>query len=81
MPAEPARNLHIAGHYVQQTDLLIDTHGAAICDDVWDLLDFSYRQMGVKPTLLERDFNIGSLTDLLDEVTIIRQHQQYAQAA
>lgn len=81
MPAERVRYLHIAGHYVQQTDLLIDTHGAAICDDVWDLLDFSYRQMGVKPTLLERDFNIGSLTDLLDEVTIIRQHQQYAQAA
>lgn len=81
MPAGRVRYLHMAGHYVQQSDLLIDTHGADICSDVWALLDFTYQQIGIKPTLLERDFNIESLTDLLDEVALIRQRQQVAIAA
>lgn len=81
MPAGRVGYLHMAGHYVQQSDLLIDTHGADICSDVWALLDFTYQQIGIKPTLLERDFNIESLTDLLDEVALIRQRQQVAIAA
>lgn len=81
MPPQRVRYLHMAGHYVQQPDLLIDTHGAAICSDVWDLLDFSYQHVGIKPTLLERDFNIDSFSGLLDEVALIRQHQQGVKAA
>ncbi len=81
MPAERVRYLHIAGHYVQQSDLLIDTHGAAVSTDVWDLLDVSYQHLGIKPTLLERDFNIDNVNDLLAEVALIRQHQQITRAA
>jgi uncharacterized protein (UPF0276 family) len=81
MPAERVRYLHIAGHYVESEQLLIDTHGSDVCTQVWDLLDYSYQHLGVKPTLLERDFNIGSLSDLLHEVDFIRQRQQLAQAA
>ena len=81
MPAERIRYLHMAGHYVQQPDLLIDTHGAAVCSDVWQLLDVTYQHTGIKPTLLERDFNIGTLDDLLREVEMIRQHQHIALAA
>ena len=55
----------------------MDTHGADVIDPVWDLLDFTYRHVGVRPTLLERDFNIPPLEDLLVEVGRIAslQHQ------
>lgn len=81
MPAERIRYLHIAGHYTESEQLLIDTHGSDVSDNVWDLLDFSYRHIGIKPTLLERDFNIGSLAELLAEVQCIRQRQQLYEAA
>ena len=49
---------HIAGHYNEAEDLRVDTHGADVIDQVWDLLDLAYKKFGVFPTLLERDFNI-----------------------
>lgn len=59
---------HIAGHYNEAEDLKIDTHGADVIDPVWDLLDLAYKQFGVFPTLLERDFNIPPVDKLLLEV-------------
>jgi uncharacterized protein (UPF0276 family) len=35
---------------------------------VWRLLDRTYTHLGTPPTLLERDFNLPPLGDLLDEV-------------
>lgn len=81
MPAERVRYLHMAGHYVEDANLLIDTHGDAVSSDVWDLLRFTYAHIGVKPTLLERDFNIDSLNELLVEVQSIRQYQQVSSVA
>ncbi|MEL0027439.1 MAG: DUF692 domain-containing protein [Perlucidibaca sp.] len=75
MPAERIRYVHIAGHYVEADDLRIDTHGDDVCDPVWDLLDTAYQRFGVLPTLLERDFNIPPLPDLLLEVDTVRRHQ------
>ena len=68
--------LHIAGHYNEAEDLIVDTHGADIVDPVWQLLSHTYDRHGIIPTLLERDFNIPSLSHLFDEMTIIRQYQQ-----
>lgn len=59
---------HIAGHYNEAEDLKVDTHGADVIDPVWDLLDLAYKQFGVFPTLLERDFNIPPVDKLLLEV-------------
>lgn len=75
MPAERVRYLHVAGHYVEATDLLIDTHGADVADPVWQLLDQVYDVIGVKPTLLERDFNLPPLPILLQEVAEIGRRQ------
>lgn len=78
--------LHIAGHYNEAEDLIIDTHGADVIDPVWQLLHHTYQQHGVIPTLLERDFNIPSLDALFDEVGQIRtiqsqfQHEHVASA-
>lgn len=66
---------HIAGHYVEAPDFLVDTHGATVIDPVWRLLDQAYGRFGVFPTLLERDFNVPPLSELLDEVQTIRATQ------
>lgn len=76
IPTERISYLHIAGHYEEAEDLLVDTHGATVKQDVWDLLDFTYQHHGVIPTLLERDFNIPSVAELISEVDLIK----YAQA-
>ena len=78
LPSERIVYGHIAGHFVQSPDLLIDTHGTAVNTNVWQLLAFAYQQHGVFPTLLERDFNLPSLDGMLLEVSQIRQIQQEA---
>lgn len=68
LPAERVVYGHVAGHYVEPDQLLVDTHGAAVVDPVWRLLDEAYAAFGVFPTLLERDFRFPPLAELLDEV-------------
>jgi len=68
LPPERVAYFHIAGHYNEAEDLIVDTHGADVIEPVWDLLDKAYRHVGVVPTLLERDFNIPPLPELLTEV-------------
>ncbi|MFA5082889.1 MAG: DUF692 domain-containing protein [Hydrogenophilaceae bacterium] len=75
MPAERVVYMHMAGHYRAPDGLLVDTHGAPVIDPVWDLLDHAYARVGVHPTLLERDFNIPPLAELLPEVARIRDLQ------
>lgn len=87
LPGERIAYMHTAGHYKEADDLIVDTHGADVIDPVWDLLEESYRSFGVFPTLLERDFNIPPLQDLVKEVEHIAQLQrryqepQYAKKA
>lgn len=66
---------HIAGHYDEAEDLKVDTHGSDVKPEVWDLLDMAYEQFGVFPTLLERDFNIPKMSQLLKEVEQIKALQ------
>jgi uncharacterized protein (UPF0276 family) len=75
LPGERIAYIHIAGHYVEAPDLLVDTHGAAIIDPVWQLLARAYRNFGVRPTLVERDFNFPPLAELIGEVQTIRSIQ------
>lgn len=76
MPAERIRYFHIAGHHVEAEDLRIDTHGAAVDQQAWQLLEDAYSTFGPVPTLLERDFNFPPMDELLDEVRKIRTLQQ-----
>jgi uncharacterized protein len=75
VPAGRVRYFHVAGHYVEAEDLRVDTHGADVCDPVWALLERAYARFGPVPTLLERDFNIPPLAQLLGEVERIRRLQ------
>jgi uncharacterized protein len=73
---------HIAGHHEEAADLIVDTHGAGVVNGVWALLDRAYQAFGVFPTLLERDFNIPPVEQLLGEVEVIKtlqqKHQEHA---
>lgn len=66
---------HVAGHYRQHDNLLIDTHGADVSDPVWALLSEAYQHHGLFPTLLERDFNIPDMQQLQLELAHIRRLQ------
>lgn len=78
LPLDQVGYIHVAGHYVEDDGLIIDTHGAKVIDPVWQLLDFAYERIGSSsiPTCLERDFNFPALPDLLTEVEMIRRIQQ-----
>ncbi len=80
MPADRVAYLHVAGHYEEAPDLLVDTHGADICADVWALLARTYARLGPLPTLVERDFNLPPLDELLDEVARVRSLQSLPDA-
>jgi uncharacterized protein (UPF0276 family) len=76
MPTSRILYGHIAGHFDEADDLKVDTHGSDVIQPVWDLLDSAYALHGVFPTLLERDFNIPAISELLREVEKIRTIQQ-----
>jgi len=76
IPAERVAYLHVAGHYNEAPDLIVDTHGADIVDPVWDLLSYTYQRIGMRPTLLERDFNIPPLPQLLTELAKVQSVQR-----
>ncbi|MDZ7789374.1 MAG: DUF692 domain-containing protein [Xanthomonadales bacterium] len=87
LPAERVAYIHVAGHHHEAEDLIVDTHGAAVIDPVWQLLAEAYQRLGAVPTLLERDFNFPPAEELLAEVSQIRtlqdehapaQRQQFA---
>ena len=79
LPGERIRYIHVAGHYREAEDLRVDTHASEVIDPVWDLLAQAYARFGVRPTLLERDFNIPPLAELMLEVEKIRALQAQGQ--
>ncbi|MEK6807041.1 MAG: DUF692 domain-containing protein [Pseudomonadota bacterium] len=77
LPAARVRYIHVAGHYTEAEDLRVDTHAAAVIDPVWALLERAYARLGPVPTLLERDFNIPPMAELMQEVAHIKTLQHH----
>ena len=75
LPAERIVYMHMAGHHQEAEDLIIDTHGAAVIEPVWRLLETTYELFGAPPTCLERDFDIPPLAALMPEVERIAAMQ------
>lgn len=74
LPLDKVKYIHMAGHLKVNDKLIIDTHGEAIIDPVYQLLDFTMKQLGRDvPVLLERDFNIPQLSELQNEIDTIRK--------
>jgi uncharacterized protein len=68
IPRDRVVQIHVAGHFTRPDGIIIDTHGEAICEGVFDLLAYTIERMGRVPVLLERDGNFPSLDELLAEV-------------
>jgi uncharacterized protein (UPF0276 family) len=81
------QEFHLAGHTrvpLDGRDLLIDTHGAPVCDAVWDLYRFALERFGALPTLIEWDTDIPALDVLLAEAAkadALRTEDAHAQPA
>lgn len=61
-PLDAVGEIHLGGHD-EDTDeagapLLIDSHGKAIADPVWALLDYTLARSGPKPVLIEWDNDV-----------------------
>jgi uncharacterized protein (UPF0276 family) len=78
LPMERVDYIHMAGHEKVSDTLIIDTHGEAIIDPVYDLYDYTMHLLNNRdvPVLLERDFNIPELKELQGELERLNLIQQ-----
>ena len=72
MPSENVAQIHLAG-YDDSGEILIDTHDHDIYEPVWDLLDYTYKKIGFKPTMIERDDDIPPLWKMEKELDRAKQ--------
>jgi len=75
--AERVREIHLAGHTVNRVaglDILIDTHDQKVCAEVWALYQTALQFVGAKPTLIEWDTDVPTLSELIAEA---RQANSY----
>ncbi len=68
LPLHKVAYVHIAGHEQVSDTLIIDTHGQAVIDPVFELFDYASDLIKPVPVLLERDFNIPELSELQNEI-------------
>lgn len=66
LPLDRVVQIHLAGHE-RGPELIIDTHGGVVCDEVWALYRYTVGKIGRVSTLIEWDQDIPSLTAVLDE--------------
>lgn len=72
LPLDKVAYIHMAGHEQVEPDLIIDTHGEAIIDPVYNLFEWTIEKINPVPVLLERDFNIPEMEELNKELSKLR---------
>lgn len=68
IPLDRVLQLHVAGHELWDDGLIVDTHGATVRDEVYEMMAWVIERVGPRPVLLERDNNIPPLSELLAEI-------------
>lgn len=68
MPLDRVVQMHVAGHFHEEPDFILDTHGEAIADPVYELLAWTLARTGQVPVLLERDSEIPAFEVLYAEI-------------
>jgi uncharacterized protein (UPF0276 family) len=70
-PLGAVGEIHLGGHDTDHDDhgapLLIDSHGRAVADPVWSLLDMTLDRSGPKPLLIEWDTDVPDWPVLREE--------------
>lgn len=72
LPLDRVVQIHVAGHH-QFPEGLVDTHGAAVIEPVWDLLRWVLSRCKPCGVMLERDTHLPAFADLVPELKMIRQ--------
>ncbi len=73
IPADRVRQIHLAGHSSGPRGMLIDTHDAPVCQEVWDQYEAATRCFGHCATMIERDDAVPPLGELVAELAIARE--------
>lgn len=68
LPLQRVAYLHVAGHDRVSDDLIVDSHGSPVIEDVFTLLRYVLDRIPPVPILLERDFNFDDETQLMLEL-------------
>ncbi len=66
------RQFHLAGHS-DHGDYVIDTHDHDVCQAVWNLYAQALQRFGAISTMIERDANIPTFTELYAELQQAKQ--------
>jgi uncharacterized protein len=69
-PSSAVGQIHLAGHSLDENTtipLKIDSHDTPVSHEVWDLYQHTLTIMGDRPTLIERDGHLPTLSVLLTE--------------
>lgn len=74
LPADRVRQIHLAGHSAGPGGMLVDTHDAPVCAEVWQLYAQAVERFGTCATMIERDDVIPPLDVLLTELDVARGH-------
>jgi uncharacterized protein len=64
LPRDAVGEMHLAGH-CEMPDIVIDDHGGAVCEAVWQLYAYALKRFGDVPALVEWDTAIPALEVLL----------------
>lgn len=70
VPADAVMEIHLAGHSPDPqlgAALLIDSHNAPVCAEVWALYERLIARIGPRPTLIERDDRLPAYAELMAE--------------
>ncbi len=79
LPLERVIQIHVAGHFQEAPDILLDTHAMPIADPVYDLFAYTMERLPRDvPVLLERDGNFPPLSELEDELIRLRSIMEAA---
>jgi uncharacterized protein (UPF0276 family) len=73
IPRDRVRQIHLAGHSQGPEGMLIDTHDAPVCAEVWALYAHAIDRFGPCATMIERDDDIPPLGELLAELSQARE--------
>lgn len=78
LPLSRVIQIHVAGPTIRPDGLIIDTHGEAVRDECYELLEYTLRKTGPRPVLLERDQNFPPFAVLSAEITRLAEIYQRA---
>ena len=83
VPGAAVGEIHLAGHSLDINDgdpILIDTHGAAVAEPVWNLYERLVNRIGPRPTLVEWDTDLPSWSTLRAEAGLASERLRRASA-